>query len=100
MAADPGGAAHRGLQVTALLRLSVGNQFGMHPEEIKSILREAHPAVRVTGIQLFSGTQKKTGGRIRRELDKAGPLPGRVGGRVRLASRGAGIRRRTPRPIF
>ena len=64
------GAAHRGLQVTALLRLSVGNQFGMDPEEIKSILRENHPAVRVTGIQLFSGTQKKTGGRIRRELDK------------------------------
>ena len=55
--------------MTALLRLSVGNQFGMDPEEIKSILREAHPAVRVTASSSFPA-RRKDRGRIRRELDK------------------------------
>lgn len=55
-------------QVTVLLRLSMGNQFGMDPEEIKAILHGRDPFAQVEGIQFFSGTQKKAPGRIQREL--------------------------------
>lgn len=63
-------ARRLGAQVPVLLRLTMGNQFGMDPEEIKAILRENHPCVRVEGIQFFSGTQKKAPGRILRELSQ------------------------------
>ena len=63
-------ARRLGAQVSVLLRLTMGNQFGMDPEEIKAILRESHPGIHVEGIQFFSGTQKKAPGRILRELSQ------------------------------
>lgn len=63
-------SAHRlDKQVKVLLRLTMGNQFGMDPQEIKAILRNPTSGVQVEGIQFFSGTQKKAPGRIQRELD-------------------------------
>lgn len=59
-----------GKQVSVLLRLTMGNQFGMDPEEIKAILHGRDPFARVEGIQFFSGTQKKAPGRILRELSQ------------------------------
>lgn len=61
-------ARRLGKQVKVLLRLTNGNQFGMDPEEIKAILLGKDPFVQVEGIQFFSGTQKKSPGRIQREL--------------------------------
>ena len=62
------GAERLGLKVPVLLRLTMGNQFGMDPELIRKILSEPHPWIAVRGIQFFSGTQKKAPGRILREL--------------------------------
>lgn len=44
-----------------ILRLTSGNQFGMSPEDIESILahKEDYPGLEIYGIHYYSGTQKK-----------------------------------------
>lgn len=53
-----------------LLRLTSGNQFGMDVKEVKRIVQDlgAHPSVDFRGVQFFSGTQKSSPKRIRREI--------------------------------
>lgn len=65
-----------GVQVPVLLRLTSGNQFGMDLGDVRAILRErsASPHVHICGIQYFSGTQKRSAKRVRRELEKLGRL--------------------------
>lgn len=59
-------------KVKVLLRLTSGNQFGMDETEILEILekRADYPWLDIRGIQLYSGTQKKKTGKIRRELEQ------------------------------
>lgn len=58
-------------KIKLLLRLSSGNQFGMDEAEIERII-SAHSAdeyALITGIQYFSGTQKNSLKRLKREID-------------------------------
>lgn len=58
-------------KIKLLLRLSSGNQFGMDEAEIERII-SAHSAdeyASITGIQYFSGTQKNSLKRLKREID-------------------------------
>ncbi len=70
------GAVAAKKQISLLLRLTSGNQFGMTAEEIETILeRYSHdPFVEVRGIQYFSGTQKTSLKRLKRELDRLDAL--------------------------
>lgn len=54
-----------------LLRLSSGNQFGLDESDLKAIIQEYshHPNLDIVGIQYFSGTQKTSLKRLKRELD-------------------------------
>ena len=63
-------AADAGLRVRVLLRLSSGNQFGMDSDTLRRLIRErsSFDAVKILGIQYFSGTQKKER-RILSEID-------------------------------
>lgn len=63
-------AEHRKKQVQVLLRLSNGSQFGMDPEDMKAILHGKHAYARIIGIHYFTGTQKKSPGRLQKELDQ------------------------------
>lgn len=55
-----------------LLRLTSGNQFGLNEEEIKEIVSTYDKdIVKINGIQYFSGTQKTSLKRIKKELDLA-----------------------------
>lgn len=53
------------------LRLTSGNQFGMDQEMIQNIIevRNMCPFLKIQGIHYFSGTQKKTVEKIRKELE-------------------------------
>lgn len=57
--------------INVLLRLTSGNQFGMEEQEIVQLVqeREGYPLVCIRGIQFFSGTQKTSLKRLRRELE-------------------------------
>ena len=57
--------------IIVLLRLTSGNQFGMEEQEIVQLVqeREEYPLVCIRGIQFFSGTQKTSLKRLRRELE-------------------------------
>ena len=57
--------------VDLLLRLTSGNQFGMEEAQIAEIVKtyRRHPLIRIRGIQYFSGTQKKSIKRLRKELE-------------------------------
>lgn len=57
--------------INVLLRLTSGNQFGMEEQEIVQLVqeREEYPLVCIRGIQFFSGTQKTSLKRLRRELE-------------------------------
>lgn len=63
-------AAHNRRRITLLLRLTSQNQFGMSEEDIEEILRnhQGDPYVDIAGIQYFSGTQKGSLKKLRREL--------------------------------
>lgn len=66
------GLAERHRQpIHVLLRLTGGNQFGMDEQEIVQLVqeRDSHPLVRIRGLQFFSGTQKTSLKRLRRELE-------------------------------
>lgn len=59
-------------RVRILLRLTNGSQFGINAAEIKSIISEKEklPLLDIIGIQFFSGTQKTSVKKIKRELEK------------------------------
>lgn len=57
-------------KIKLLLRLTSGNQFGLDENGVKEIIRSNDPYVAaIIGIQYFSGTQKTSLKRIKRELD-------------------------------
>lgn len=60
--------AHK--QVPVLLRLTSGNQFGLEESEIEHIVAQysGDPCLDIRGIQYFSGTQKTSLKRLKREL--------------------------------
>lgn len=55
-----------------LLRLTNGSQFGMNGEDIRQIIsqRQSFKNLDISGIQFFSGTQKTSVKKIRREIKK------------------------------
>ena len=63
-------ALKAGCRINVLLRLSSGNQFGMDEKTLKELLgrREDYTKVRVRGLQFFSGTQKTSLKKHRKEL--------------------------------
>lgn len=69
-------ARSRGLRAPVLLRLSSGNQFGLDRADLERAAREAmgdrHLDLR--GVQFFSGTQKDSVRRLRREVGRLGDL--------------------------
>ncbi len=64
-------AADSGRTLRVLLRLTSGNQFGMNKEEVESVIASAdrYDAIHIQGIQFFSGTQKTSLKKMKRELD-------------------------------
>ncbi len=55
--------------IRVLLRLTSGNQFGMDEPAIRSIISGGpYEYVEISGIQYFSGTQKKSGAKLEGEL--------------------------------
>ena len=57
-------------KIKLLLRITSGNQFGLDESGVKEIIRSNDPDVAaIIGIQYFSGTQKTSLKRIKRELD-------------------------------
>lgn len=56
--------------VSVYLRLTSGNQFGMDEQTIDRILaqRKEFPFIKIKGIHFFSGTQKKTPEKIKKEI--------------------------------
>lgn len=83
--------------ITVLLRMTSGNQFGMDAEELVRVARMAgHSSfVNVAGIQYYSGTQKRSAERIRREVDMLdgliSTLEAECGIRVRELEYGPGL---------
>lgn len=66
-------------RIRLLLRVTSGNQFGLDEEEVCRIVCHAkeYPALEICGIQYFSGTQKTSLKRLKRELEY---LDGFLGG--------------------
>ena len=75
-------AARHGTVQDVLLRLSSGNQFGMRKDELLEAVvhPERFPCIRFCGIHYYSGTQKKKGPDIEKDMD----VLRRVAGRLRL----------------
>lgn len=73
-------AKTQGNPLRVLLRLTSGNQFGMDEETILSIIkkRSSYPHLHFTGLQYYSGTQKKQAGKIRKELEHLDALLERI----------------------
>lgn len=65
-------ASQRKRKVSVLLRLTSGNQFGMDEEEVRQIVAERakYPFLDIVGIQQYSGTQKHSEKRLRRQLSR------------------------------
>lgn len=63
-------------ELTVLLRLTNGSQFGINAPEIRDIVsrRDEFPFLKLQGIQYFSGTQKTSLKKLKRELDKLDAL--------------------------
>ncbi len=58
-----------GKNLRVLLRLTSGNQFGMSPEDMLSILKEREgKSVQISGIHFYSGTDKKKQKQIEKDL--------------------------------
>ena len=59
-------------KIKLLLRLTSSNQFGLDEDDVKKIITSYDKnAVEIIGIQYFSGTQKTSLKRIKREIDYA-----------------------------
>ncbi len=56
-------------KLPVLLRLTNGSQFGLEQEELERILASAGPEIDLRGIQFFSGTQKTSLKKYKRELE-------------------------------
>lgn len=58
-------------ELRLLLRLTNDSQFGVNEADIEEIIagRSGHPFLHVLGIQFFSGTQKTSLKKLRREID-------------------------------
>ncbi len=58
-------------KISLLLRLTSGNQFGLEEREIERLIEQYKdaPFVDIAGIQYFSGTQKNSVKRLRRETE-------------------------------
>ncbi|MBQ6380681.1 MAG: alanine racemase [Clostridia bacterium] len=67
-------AQSSGKKINILLRLTSGNQFGMNEEDIKQIIREEkeNESFVLCGIQYFSGTQKTSMKKYKREITHLG----------------------------
>ncbi|MBR0415129.1 MAG: alanine racemase [Clostridia bacterium] len=67
-------AVASGKKIKILLRLTSGNQFGMNEEDIKEIIRseKGNEAFELCGIQFFSGTQKTSMKKYKREISHLG----------------------------
>lgn len=72
-------AEEQQLQISVLLRLSSGNQFGMDETMLLLVLQKVlqHPMLRFYGIHYYSGTQKKPG-KIEKELELLQALGDRI----------------------
>ncbi|MCM1545375.1 MAG: alanine racemase [Ruminococcus sp.] len=59
-------------RLTLLLRLTNASQFGISKQEIKQMIaeREKYKNIDVAGIQYFSGTQKSSIKKLKREIEK------------------------------
>lgn len=59
-----------GKKIQVLLRLTNSSQFGISEEELRGIIssRTAYPLLDIAGIQYFSGTQKTSVKKLRREI--------------------------------
>lgn len=59
-------------EIKVLLRLTNDSQFGMNGSDIESIIdsRAEHSRINIVGVQYFSGTQKTSIKRFRRELEQ------------------------------
>lgn len=66
--------------IRLLLRLSSGNQFGLNEEELRKLLchTKEYPALTICGIQYYSGTQKTSLKRLKRELEYLDRLLGEL----------------------
>ena len=62
--------AELGQEISALIRVTSGNQFGMDEADICKIVadRVSYPNIVLKGLQYYSGTQKKRLSRIEKEL--------------------------------
>lgn len=60
-----------GRQITVMPRLTSGNQFGLDERELEAIIsrRFDYPLLDICGVQYFSGTQKTSLKKLRRELE-------------------------------
>lgn len=58
-------------RISVLLRLTSGNQFGLDKDDLFDVIAryKDDPWVGITGIQYFSGTQKNSLKKLKRELD-------------------------------
>ncbi|MEF9945611.1 MAG: alanine racemase [Lachnospiraceae bacterium] len=63
-------AKETGNVITALIRVTSGNQFGVVPEEVCRMVAERanYPEIHLAGLQYYSGTQKKKLSKIEKEL--------------------------------
>lgn len=63
-------ALEAGEKIKVLLRLTSGNQFGLNQAEVESIIQtqNTYDYIEIRGIQYFSGTQKKSVKKYKREL--------------------------------
>lgn len=57
-------------QIKILLRLTSGNQFGINQSDIENILKKKYEFLDIVGIQYFSGTQKTSIKRLKREIQE------------------------------
>lgn len=64
-------AKQNGRRVDVLLRLTSGNQFGLDENDLLKIIESYNndPFVNIKGIQYFSGTQKNSLKKLKRELE-------------------------------
>ncbi|MDD3797064.1 MAG: alanine racemase [Lachnospiraceae bacterium] len=69
-----------GNRIPVLLRLTNGSQFGIGREEIEHIVaeREKHGDISILGIQYFSGTQKVSARKLKREIEHLDQFLGRL----------------------
>lgn len=56
------------LRLNVLLRLTSGNQFGLDKGNINEILKQDNSFLNIKGLQYFSGTQKNSIKRLKREV--------------------------------